>query len=82
VISEFSATGNFAALPGSPVAYAPIGPILTPPIASGNALFVSEFFHIRTFPIDPTNGTLGAGALAAEVPSGSMWLALSPAAAQ
>lgn len=81
MISEFSATGNFAALPGSPMAYAPIGPILAPPIASGNTLLVSEFFHIRTFPIDPAGGTLGAGALATEVPSGSMWLALSSAAA-
>jgi hypothetical protein len=76
-ISTFSTT-NFTAV-GSPMAFSPIGPILTPPVVSGNALFVSEFFHIHSFPADLTTGALGADTDAADISSGAMWMGVSPA---
>lgn len=72
-------TTNGRATQISSAAYSPLGPVLTAPVISGSNLFVSEFFHVSRFPIDPVNGSVGAGSLAADITSGAQWLNVVPA---
>jgi 6-phosphogluconolactonase (cycloisomerase 2 family) len=76
-ISAFhvNAADGTLALIGSPGPYDPVGPI-SAPVVSGNELFVSEFFQVRSFALDPATGSIGGNTIAADTPSSASWLAV------